>query len=154
MNPSQLPADVHDFLLHHHVAAMTVGVDGRPKAVKMEPAVLDDQLLSVGHRHKVRTRRLRRDPRATLYFDAPGPTWVALETTVDILDTPATPAQIVAFMRLRQQRPHGPLAWHGDNGTEVELDDDEFMHTMTAEGAVLYQFTIDKTYGNLANTNN
>lgn len=150
MRTSQLPAAEQDFLRSHHAAAMlTVGTDGRPKVAKMEPAVLGDQLLSVGHRHKVRTRRLQRDPRATLFFDAPGHTWLAIEATVDIIDTPDTPRLIVDFMRLRQQRPSGPLAWHGDNDIEVELDEIAFMHTMTAEGCILYHFDIDKTYGNL-----
>lgn len=150
MRPSELPAREYEFLAHHQVAAMlTVGTDGRPKAAKMEPAVVDDQLLSIGHRHKVRTRRLLRDPRTTLYYDAPGPAWLAVEATVDIIDTPDTPRLIVEFMRLRQQRPTGPLAWHGDNYTEVELDDTDFMATMVAEGCLLYRFAIDKTYGNL-----
>ncbi|WP_019973163.1 pyridoxamine 5'-phosphate oxidase family protein [Mycobacterium sp. 141] len=150
MKPSQLTTPEYDFLLHHHVAAMlTVGADGRPKAAKMEPALLDDRLLGIGHRHKVRTRRLRRDPRATLFYDAPGPAWLAVEATVDIIDTPDTPRLIVEFMRVRQQRPSGPLAWHGDNDTEVELDDTDFMNTVSAEGCILYHFNIDNTYGNL-----
>ncbi|WP_078058409.1 pyridoxamine 5'-phosphate oxidase family protein [Mycolicibacter icosiumassiliensis] len=150
MRVSQLPAAEQDFLRRHHVAAMlTVGTDGRPKAAKMEPAVVDDQLLSIGHRHKVRTRRLHRDPRATLFYDAPGPTWLAIEATVGIIDNSDTPKLIVDFMRVRQQRPTGPLAWHGDNHIEVELDDTTFMHTMTSEGCILYHFDIDKMYGNL-----
>ena len=95
--------EVDEFLREHNVAAMiTVGTDGRPKVAKMEPAVVDGRLLSVGHRHKVRTRRLRRDPRATLHYDAPGPTWLAVEATVEILDTPTTPDEIVGFMRARR----------------------------------------------------
>ncbi|MGY4713112.1 hypothetical protein ACXDF8_26805, partial [Mycolicibacterium sp. CBM1] len=130
-------------------AMITVGTDGRPKVAKMEPAVVDGRLLSVGHRHKVRTQRLRRDPRATLFYDAPGPTWLCVETTVEILDTPTTPADIVAFMRLREHRPEGLLAWHGDNGVEIELTETEFEQTMRDEGCVLYLFRIDRTYGNL-----
>ena len=142
--------EVDEFLREHNVAAMiTVGTDGRPKVAKMEPAVVDGRLLSVGHRHKVRTRRLRRDPRATLFCDAPGPAWLCVETTVEILDTPTTPAEIIAFMRLRENRPEGLLAWHGDNGVEVELTETEFAQTMRDEGCVLYLFHIDKTYGNL-----
>ncbi|MCV7177431.1 pyridoxamine 5'-phosphate oxidase family protein [Mycolicibacterium sphagni] len=151
MKPSQLPAAEREFLFHHHVAAMlTVGADGRPKAAKMEPAIVDDQLLSIGHRHKVRTRRLRRDPRTTLFYDAPGPTWLAVEATVEILDTSDTPRQIVEFMRVRQCRPRGPLAWHGDNHSEAELDETDFISAMIAEGCLLYHFSIDKIYGNLS----
>lgn len=150
MRPSQLPTHEYEFLVRHQVAAMlTVGADGRPKAAKMEPTVLDDRLLSVGHRHKVRTRRLLRDPRTTLFYDGPGPTWLAVEATADVVDTPDTPRLILKFMRLLQQRPTGPLAWHDDNHTEVELDDTDFMATVAAEGCLIYQFDIDKTYGNL-----
>jgi Pyridoxamine 5'-phosphate oxidase len=151
VNSGELPEHIRDFLNTHHVAAMiTVGADGWAKVAKMEPAIVNGRLWSVGHRHKVRTRRLGRDPKATLFYDAPGAQWLAVEAIVDILDGPTTPRDIVEFMRVRQGRPRGPLAWHGDNGVEVELNEGEFMNTMSAEGCLIYQFDICKTYGNIA----
>ena len=151
LSNTDVSAHTRQFLQCHHAAAMlTVGTDGRPKAAKIEPALVDDRLLSVGHRHKVRTRRLRRDPRATLFYDAAGPTWLAVETTVEILDTTTTPADIIDFMRVLQRRRVGPLRWTDEHGADVELDERKFADAMVAEGCLLYHFRIDKTYGNLA----
>jgi hypothetical protein len=37
-----------------------------------------------------------------LFYDASGSTWLAVEATVEILDTPDTPSQIVEFMRVSE----------------------------------------------------
>ena len=127
---------------------VTVGQDGWAKAAKMEPAFMDGGLWSVSHRHKVRTRRLQADPRCTLIFDKPGPLWFTIEATVTIHDTPDTADKIIAFMRIRQDRASGPLAWHGDNGYEEELDEADFRAAMVSEGCVLYEFDVQRIYGN------
>ena len=64
-----LDDDARRFIAAHpHAAIVTVGADGRPKVVKIEVALLDGRLTSAGHADKVRSRRLRTDPRCTLYF--------------------------------------------------------------------------------------
>jgi hypothetical protein len=148
MKLSELSETDQRFLEGHQVAAMiTVGADGWAKAVKMEPAVVDGRLWSVSHRHKVRTRRLRRDPRATLFYDAAGSAWLAAEAVVTILDGPEVPRQLVRLMRVRQDRPSGPLSWHGDNHAEIDLDEDAFIQAMTGEGCLIYEFDIQRVYG-------
>jgi hypothetical protein len=149
MKLSELAEADQRFLEDHQIAAMvTVSTGGWAKAVKMEPAVVDGKLWSVSHAHKVRTRRLRRDPRATLFYDGEGPAWLALEAVVTILDGPEVPSHLVRLMRVRQGRPAGPLAWHGDNGIDVELDEDDFVQTMASEGCVIYEFNVQRVYGN------
>jgi hypothetical protein len=149
MKLSELTGTDRRFLEDHQVAAMiTVGADGWGKAVKMEPAVVDGRLWSASHQHKVRTRRLRRDPRATLFYDGEGPAWLALEAVVSILDGPEVPHQLVRLMRVRQGRPAGPLSWHGENGTDAELDEDDFVRVMIDEGCLIYDFDVRRAYGN------
>jgi hypothetical protein len=57
-----------EFLSSEHAAAMvTVGSDGRPKVARVGVALVDGRLWSSGRQDRVRTGRLRRDPRCTLY---------------------------------------------------------------------------------------
>lgn len=149
MKLSELAEADQRFLEDHRMAAMiTVGADGWAKAVKMEPAVVDGRLWSVGHQDKVRTRRLRRDPRATLCYDGAGPSWLTVEAVVTILDGPDVPQQLVRLMRVRLGRPTGPLSWHGDNGIDVDLDEDAFVRTMIEESCLIYEFDVQRVYGN------
>lgn len=81
------------FLQGHRQAAMvTVGEDGYPKLARVGLALVDGKLWSSGTQDRVRTARLRRDPRCTLFVFDPGFLWLALETTVTILEGPAVPA--------------------------------------------------------------
>ena len=76
-----------EFLQGHHSAAMiTVDAAGMAKAARVGVALVDGQLWSSGTADRVRTMRLRRDPRCTLFVFDPGFTWLALETRVTILD--------------------------------------------------------------------
>jgi uncharacterized pyridoxamine 5'-phosphate oxidase family protein len=75
------------FLENNHSAAMTtIGHDGTPRSVRVGVALVDGKLWSSGTQDRVRTARLRRDPRCTLFvFDA-GWQWLTLDTIVRILD--------------------------------------------------------------------
>jgi hypothetical protein len=56
------------FLEKNHSAAMvTVNADGIPKIVRVGVALIDGRLWSSGTADRVRTKRLRSDPRCTLY---------------------------------------------------------------------------------------
>src|SRR5688572_14688819 len=114
------------FLAAHSSAAMiTVGVDGLPKVARVAVAMVDERLWSSGTADRVRTARLRRDPRCTLFvFDA-GFGWLALETLVRVLDGPDAPELNLRLFRVMQKRPTGPLAWFGG-----ELSDEEFRQAM------------------------
>ncbi len=131
------------FLENQHSAAMiTTGVDGVPRAVRVGVALVDGRLWSSGTANRVRTKRLRRDPRCTLFvFDN---TWQALtmETSVRLLEGPEVLRQSVALFRTMQKRPTGPLNWFGK-----ELTEEEFLQTMSNEGRLIYEFRVQRAYG-------
>ena len=132
-----------DFLTSNHAAGMiTVGSDGTPKVARVGVALMDGKLRSSGTADRVRTHRLRRDPRCTLYVHHPGYAWLALETSVTILDGPDAPELNLRLFRVMQDRPTGPLSWFGG-----ELSEDDFIQAMVDEGRLLYEFEVHHTYG-------
>ena len=132
-----------EFLRQNHSAAMiTLGRDGMPKAVRVGVGLLDGKLWSSGTADRVRTRRLRRDPRCTLFVYDSGFAWVALETTVTILDGPDAAPRNLRLFREMQHRPEGPLNWYGE-----ELEEEDFLRRMVDEGRLIYDFEVHRTYG-------
>jgi hypothetical protein len=130
------------FLRDHHAAAMVTVADGVAKAARVGVGVIDGALWSSGTRDRVRTERLRHDPRCTLYVDDPGFAYLVLETTVTILEGPEVPEQSVRLFRLMQDRPTGALSWFGG-----ELDEDAFRRAMVDEGRLIYDFEVHRSYG-------
>jgi len=132
-----------EFLRDHHAAAMiTIGPGGIPKAVRVGVALVDGRLWSSGTAGRVRTDRLRHDPRCTLFVFDKAFAYLTVESTVAILDGPDAPRQNLELFRVMQHRPSGPLAWYGE-----ELDEDAFLARMTAEQRLVYEFTPTKAYG-------
>ncbi|HMC52072.1 MAG TPA: pyridoxamine 5'-phosphate oxidase family protein [Acidimicrobiales bacterium] len=133
-----------EFLDQHRSAAMlTVGTSGFPKAARVGVVLVDGKLWSSGTEDRVRTKRLRRDPRATLFvFDGGGFAWLALEATVSILDGTQAPGQSLRLFRVMQGKPAGPLSWFGG-----ELGEEEFLQTMVDERRLIYEFEVHHTYG-------
>lgn len=146
--PDLTEADRRLIAAYPHAAMITVGDDGRPKAVKMEAAVVEGCLESASHADKVRTRRLRRDPRCTLYFADDGHRWLSLEADAEIIAGPGAAARLLRYFRVRDNKPSEPLDYHSDRSHYTGLDDDAFQQVMAEENAVLYCFSITKTYGN------
>jgi hypothetical protein len=139
----KLTDEQREFLESNRAAAMiTVGGDGMPKAVRVGVTVVDGRIWSSGTRDRVRTRRLLRDPRCTLFVFEPGFNALTLEAAVEILDGPDVPDQSVRLFRRMQGRPDGPLMWHGR-----ELEEASFRQTMIDEGRIIYQFNVEKAYG-------
>jgi uncharacterized pyridoxamine 5'-phosphate oxidase family protein len=135
----------HDlaFLEQHSSAAMiTVGSDGTPRVARVGVHVVDGKLWSSGTRSRVRTERLRKDPRCTLFVFDPGWSWLALETTVSILDGPDVPEMSLRLFRLMQGRPTGDIAWFGG-----ELSPEDFLTAMVEEQRLIYEFEVLRTYG-------
>jgi hypothetical protein len=131
------------FLESQHSAAMiTIGAGGVPKAVRVGVALVDGRLRSSGTEDRVRTRRLRRDPRCTLFVFGPGPAALTLETTVTILDGPDAAAQNLRLFRVMQGRPSGPLVWYG-----TDLDEPSFLQRMRDDRRVVYEFDVSRSYG-------
>jgi uncharacterized pyridoxamine 5'-phosphate oxidase family protein len=135
----------HDaqFLTDNHAAAMvTVGDDGLAKVARVGVALVDGKVWSSGTQDRVRTRRLRNDPRCTLYVYDQGFAWRALETTVTLLDGPDAPQLNLQLFRIMQDRPTGPLSWFGG-----ELDEEQFRQAMVDEQRLIYEFDVQHSYG-------
>lgn len=131
------------FLADHHQAAMiTVGADGYPKAVRVGVVLVDGKLWSSGTRDRVRTARVRHDPRCTLFVFDPGFASLTLEATVTVLDGLDAPELSVQLFRAMQNRPTGALSWYGR-----ELDQDAFRQAMVDEGRLIYEFNVHRVYG-------
>jgi hypothetical protein len=132
-----------DFLAKNHSAAMvTVNDDGIAKAARVGVAVVDGKLWSSGTADRVRTKRLRRDPRCTLYVHDNMFGFLTLETTVTILDGPDAAEQNLRLFRVMQAKPTGPLSWFGG-----EYEEDDFLAQMRSEGRLIYEFEPHHTYG-------
>jgi hypothetical protein len=132
------------FLERNHSAAMiTVARSGFPRPVRVGVALVDGKLWSSGIQGRVRTPRLRRDPRCSVFvFEQGGYAWLALETTVSILEGPDAPMQNLQLFRVMQNRPTGPLTWYGE-----ELDEPAFLARMAEERRLIYEFDVHRHYG-------
>ena len=131
------------FLDANRSAAMiTVGGDGVPKVARVGVALIGGRLWSSGTADRVRTRRLRQNPVSTLFVFDTAFAFLALETTVTILDGPDAPELNLRLFRLMQDKPAGPLSWFG-----AELDEADFLRTMTEEHRLIYDFEVHRTYG-------
>ena len=131
------------FLEKNHSAAMiTVNADGVPKVVRVGVALIDGNLWSSGTADRVRTKRLRNDPRCTLYVHDNSFGFLVLESTVTILEGPDAPALSLRLFRVMQGKPTGPLSWFGG-----EFEEDDFLARMQAEQRLIYQFEPHHTYG-------
>jgi hypothetical protein len=127
---------------HHSAAMITIGADGNAKAARVGVALVDDKLWSSGTEDRVRTARLRHNPKCTLFVFDPGYAWLTLETTVTILDGPDSPAQNMKLMRQMQGKPTGPIGWFTG-----ELDEEQFLRTMVDEKRLVYEFEVHRSYG-------
>lgn len=131
------------FLENNRSAAMiTIAKDGMPRAVRVGVALVDGKLWSSGTQDRVRTDRLRRDPRCTLFVFDKQYAFLTLETTVNLLDGPDAPELNLRLMRLMQNKPTGPLNWFGQ-----ELDAEAFLQTMVEQKRLVYEFEISRAYG-------
>lgn len=131
------------FLDANHSAAMiTIGKDGYAKPVRIAFLVVDGNIWSSGNRNRVRTKRLLKDPRSTLYVHEPTFNFLALETTVTILDDATTLDDSVRYFRQMQGRPEGPLQWRGE-----EFAEEQFRDLLVQDERILYQFEPVKFYG-------
>ena len=131
------------FLQKNHSAAMvTVAADGIAKVARVGVALIGDRLWSSGTQDRIRTKRLRSDPRCTLYVHDNVFGFLALETTVTILDGPDAPALNVKLFRRMQNKPTGPLSWFGG-----EFEEPDFLAQMEAEQRLVYEFEPHHSYG-------
>ena len=121
---------------------ITVAEDGMPKVAKVGVARVDGKVWVSGTRDRVRTKRLLQDPRCLLYVHDNAVGWLALESTVTVIDGPQVPELSIRLFRIMQGKPTGPLHWFGG-----ELDEPAFLEQMNDEGCVIYEFDVHKSYG-------
>jgi PPOX class probable F420-dependent enzyme len=128
---------IGQFLERHHSAVMvTLKRDGTPHVARITVGLVNGKLWSSGTQGRIRTRHLRRDPRATLcVLDDRNPyRWLGLETTVTILDGPDAPQQNLALYRVLAGEPK---------------DLGEYLQAMVREERLVYEFAIQRSYGQL-----
>ena len=131
------------FLERNHSAAMvTLNSDGIPKIARVGVALIEGKLWSSGTADRVRTKRLRADPRCTLYVHDNAFGFLVLETAVAILDGPDADALNLRLFRVMQGKPTGPLSWFGG-----EYEEEDFLAHMRAEQRLIYEFEPHHTYG-------
>lgn len=138
-----LTPEQENFLTRHRSAAMiTVNSLGVAKAARVGVALVDGQVWSSGTQTRVRTARLRRDPRSSLFVFGGEYDWLTIESTVTILDGPNAADLNLRLFRVMQDRPEGKLSWFGG-----ELDENAFRAKMIEEQRLVYQFEVRKAYG-------
>ena len=126
---------VRSFLEKHHAAVMaTIKADGLPHLARIGCGLVEGKLWSSGSQLRVRTKNLRRDPRATLFIfsDKNPQSWMAAECSVTILEGPEAVDQNLALYRTLAGEPK---------------DLAEYRSAMVAEQRIIYEFEIQRTYG-------
>lgn len=126
---------VREFLEQHHDAVMTtVKKDGVPHVARIGIGLVDGRLWSSGTQTRVRTKHLRRDPRAALMVLDPSSRyrWLGLECGVTILDGEDAPQLNLKLYRA--------LAGEPD-------DVDEYLDAMVKEQRLVYEFEVKRAYG-------
>ena len=127
---------VRAYLERNHAAIMvTTKADGAAHVARVGVGLVDGNLESSGTQGRVRTKHLRRDPRATLaVLDGDNAwQWLGLETRVTILDGPDAPQLNLALYRVL-------------SGKDPD-DMDEYMRAMVDDERLIYRFEIVRAYG-------
>ena len=127
--------EVREFLEQNHSAVMTTTkADGMPHVAMVGVGLVDGKLWSSGTETRVRTKHLRRDPRAALLVLAKGTRyrWLGIEADVNILDGDDAPQLNLQLYRV--------LAGDPD-------DVKEYLEAMVKEQRLIYEFEIRRTYG-------
>jgi hypothetical protein len=139
----ELTSSQREFIESNRSAAMiTVSEDGFAKAVRVGVAIVDGQVWSSGTAERVRTNRLRRDPRCTLFVFGPGHEALTIEAKVSLIEGSDAVGKSVSLFRQMQGRPDGPLAWYGE-----EQDEESFRRTMVDQKRLIYVFDVINSYG-------
>jgi PPOX class probable F420-dependent enzyme len=144
----QLSDQARAFLEAARSAAMiTLRRDGSPHAVRVGVALVDGKIWSSGTADRVRTRHLRRDPRATLIVFPSGREALSIDATVNILEGPDVPGLSWKLFSVMQRGmtpppPPGQLMWYGKPKTR-----EEFLQAMIDERRLIYEFDVTREYG-------
>jgi len=139
----ELTSTQQEFIESNPSAAMiTVGEDGFAKAVRVGVAVIDGEIWSSGTAERIRTDRLREDPRCTLFVFGPGYEALTVEANVSLIEGSDAVDKSVLLFRQMQGRPEGTLSWFGE-----ELDEESFRRAMVDQKRLIYVFEAVGAYG-------
>jgi len=125
---------VRAFLEEHHGAIQaTTRSDGSPHVARIDVGLVDGKLWSSATQDRLRTTHLRRDPRCSLLVLGRDPWhWLGLDCVVTILDGSDAPELNLTLYR----------------GLAGEPDDTpEYLEAMVKEKRLIYEFEIQKSYG-------
>lgn len=127
--------EVRGFLEENHDAIMTsLKKDGTPHVARVSVGLVDGKLWSSGTQDRVRTGHVRRDPRATLavLHKSNRYRWLGIQSRVTIHDGDDAVEKNLALYRV--------LAGEPD-------DLDEYRQAMVRDKRLIYEFSIERTYG-------
>jgi PPOX class probable F420-dependent enzyme len=127
---------IEKFLKDNHLAVMTtLRPDGSPHSVMVGVGLVDGRLWSSGTQDRVRTKHLRKDNRASLLLlnrDNPW-SWISIDSHVTVLDGPDAVDRNQALYEVITGGPPENL--------------EEYRQAMVDERRLIYEFSIDRTYG-------
>ena len=130
-----------EFIRQNRNAAMVTVEDGVAKTARVAVGVVDGKVWSSATASRVRTARLRNDPRASLFVFAAESQWLGIEAIVTIIEGPEVPDLSLQLMRTMQNRPTGPIVWLAG-----EVDPDDFRQQMIDENRLIFQFEAVRSY--------
>lgn len=145
----ELTSEQREFFSKYHGAAMTtLRRDGTPHTVRVGCVLMGDVLWSSGNRERLRTRHLRRDPRATLMaFNSHGG-FLTVEARVRLLEGDDIVEQSARLFRAMVHEvdaaPDAPINFGGRM-----LTPEEFRQFIVDDGRLIYEFEPVRAYGSI-----
>lgn len=145
----ELTSEQRDYFSRHHGAAMTtLRADGTPHTVRVGCVLMGDVLWSSGNRDRLRTRHIRRDPRATLMvFDSKGG-FLTAEARVRLLEgddvTELSRRLFGAMQHLEDPPADAPLDFGGRT-----MSPEEFRQFIADDHRLIYEFELVRVYGSI-----
>ena len=138
-----------EYVESHHAAAMTtLRADGRPHTVRVGCVLVDGALWSSGTQARLRTRNVRRDPRATLMiFDGRGG-YLTIESVVRLHEGGDVPELSVRLFRAMQHSDDAPADAPIDFGGRL-MTPAEFRQFILDDRRLIYEFEPVRVYGSI-----
>jgi PPOX class probable F420-dependent enzyme len=144
----ELTPEQRDFFSKHNGAAMTtLRADGAPHTVRIGCVLMGDVLWSSGNQDRLRTRHLRRDPRATvMVFNSRGG-YLTAEARARLIEGDAVPDLSVRLFRAMNHMdddtpPDAPINFGGR-----QMTPDELRQYMRDDHRLIYEFEPVRVYG-------
>jgi PPOX class probable F420-dependent enzyme len=144
----ELTPEQREFLWKHNGAAMTtLRRDGSPHTVRIGCVLMDNVLWSSGNEDRLRTRNLRRDPRASvMVFNSRGG-YLTAEARVRLIEgEPVPDLSVRLFRRMNHIEDDAPEDTPIRFGAR-EMTPDELRQFMRDDRRLIYEFEPMRVYG-------